>query len=105
MKAEEVVGLVAILFAIFIFGLLIKIEPISLAILLIIGGLIFFVLYTKNNYAIFGVIVLIFALLLKLMYQTEIKSKIIFSDYYLSAIILFLIIIVGFSIAYSLLSH
>ncbi len=105
MKAEEVVGLIAILFAIFIFGLLIKIEPISLAILLIIGGLVFFVLYTKNNYAIFGVIVLIFALLLKLMYQTEIKSKIIFSDYYLSAIILFLIIIVGFSIAYSLLSH
>jgi hypothetical protein len=105
MKAEEIGGLIALLFAVFIFGLLIKMEPIFLAILLVIGGLIFFVLYTKNNYAIFGVIVLIFALLLNLMYQTEINSKIIFSDYYLSTIVLFLIIIVGFLIAYKLLNQ
>ena len=105
MKVEESIGLFAILCAIFLFGLLIKIDQISLAILLIIGGLIFFVLYTKNNYAIFGVVVLIFSLLLTLAYRTEGWPKIVFSDYYISTIILFLIIILGFTIAYSLLKH
>ncbi len=105
MKVEESIGLFAILCAIFLFGLLIKIDQISLAILLIIGGLIFFVLYTKNNYAIFGVVVLIFSLLLTLAYRTEGWPKIVFSNYYLSTIILFLIIILGFTIAYSLLKH
>lgn len=105
MKVEEIFGLFALLFAVFLFGLLIKIEPISLAILLVIGGLVFFVLYIKNNYAVFGVTVLIFVLLFYLIYKTESAPKLIFSDYYLSTIILFLIIIVGFSIAYKLLSQ
>lgn len=105
MKVEEIIGLLSILCAIFLFGLLIKIDQISLAILLIIGGLIFFVLYTKNNYAIFGVVVLIFSLLLTLAYRTKGWPKPVFSDYYISTIILFLIIILGFTIAYSLLKH
>ncbi|RLJ01984.1 MAG: hypothetical protein DRP10_02655 [Candidatus Aenigmatarchaeota archaeon] len=104
MKVEEIIGLLSILCAIFLFGLLIKIDQISLAILLIIGGLIFFVLYTKNNYAIFGVVVLIFSLLLTFVYR-EGWPKIVFSNYYTSTIILFLIIILGFTIAYSLLKH
>ena len=104
MKVEESIGLFAILCAIFLFGLLIKIDQISLAILLIVGGLIFFVLYTKNNYAIFGVVVLIFSLLLTFAYR-EGWPKIVFSNYYISTIILFLIIILGFIIAYSLLKH
>ena len=100
MKAEEMVGILSILCAIFLFGLLVKLEPIALAILLIIGGLIFFTLYTKNNHAVFGVLVLIFALLFYLIYQTESGLGLVFSDYYISVIILFLIIIAGFLIAY-----
>ncbi len=105
MKAEEIIGLIAILCAIFIFGFLIEIEYISLAILLIIGGLIFFVLYTKNSYAIFGVTVLIFVLLFYLWSQFKSGLVISFSENYLGTIILFLIIILGFGIAYKMINH
>jgi len=110
MKTEEIVGLLGILLGLFLFGMLITMDAISLSILLIIGGLTFFVLYTKNTYAIFGLTVLIFVLLLYLFLpigleqffvgnQTE-GNFIQFPDYYLPAIVLLLIVIGGFLIAY-----
>ena len=102
MKTEEVIGLLAILCAILVIGFVIEIEQITLIVLLIVGGLLFFVLYTKNTYAIFGVLALISALLFYLSYQTESIISTAFPEDYLPTIILMMIVIIGLVIAYSM---
>jgi membrane-bound ClpP family serine protease len=112
MKVDEIVGLIGILLGLFLFGMLINLDYFHLSILLIIGGLIFFILYTKNTYAIFGLTILTFALLLYLFTpspfetpenQTNITAPFggyKLPSYYIPTIILFLIVILGFVIAY-----
>lgn len=105
MKAEEVVGLIGILLGLFLFGILINLDYIRISILITIGGLFFFIFYTKNSYAIFGLSVLIFALLLHLFFQspleiTKNQVNFVFPENYIPTIILFLIIIFGFALAY-----
>ncbi len=114
MKTEEIVGLLGILFGLFLFGILIAMDPISLTILISIGGLVFFILYTKNTHAIFGLTVLLFVLLLYLFLPGTLEQVftgnqtggnvtvpgIQVPDYYLPTIVLLLIVIGGFLIAY-----
>jgi len=111
MKFEEVVGLLGLLLGLFLFGILINLDYFSLSILIAIGGLIFFILYTKNTYIIFGCMVLVFVLLLYLFNppglefvgnQTNITSPLPshFPEYYIPTIVLLLIVIIGFAIAY-----
>ncbi|MCK4429295.1 MAG: hypothetical protein KAU95_02880 [Candidatus Aenigmarchaeota archaeon] len=102
MKTEEVIGLLAILCAILVIGFVMEIEQITLIILLVVGGLLFFVLYTKNTYAIFGMVALISALLFYLMHQTENLLPLTLPENYLPTIILIIIVIVGLVIAYNL---
>ncbi|MCK4730097.1 MAG: hypothetical protein KAT28_02155 [Candidatus Aenigmarchaeota archaeon] len=102
MKTEEVVGLVALLCAIFLFGIITELEPVSLSILLIIGGLVFLVINVQNNQAIFGCIVLIFTLLLYLFYNSGMNLQITLSEYYLPSIVAILILVIGFGAAYKL---
>ncbi len=104
MKTEEVIGLVALLCAIFLFGIITELEPVSLSILLIIGGLIFLVINVQNNQAIFGCIVLIFTLLFYLFYDSGMKLQITLSEYYLPSIVAILILVIGFGAAYKLLN-
>lgn len=114
MKTEEIAGLLGILIGLFLFGILIAMDPVSLSILMAIGGLIFFVLYTKNSYAIFGLTVLVFVLLFYLFLPPSLEQVFAgnqtagnvtapgtqFPDYYLPTIALLLIVIIGFLIAY-----
>jgi len=110
MKVEEVVGLIGILLGLFLFGNFINLNYIHLSILLIIGGLMFFIFYTKNTYAILGLTVLTFTLLLYLfspisLETSENNTNLTFGGYklpenYIPTIILFLIVFFGFAIAY-----
>ena len=102
MKTEEVIGLMTLLCAIFLFGIITELNPISLSILLVIGGLIFLVINVHNNQAIFGCIVLIFTLLLYLFYDSGMTLQITLSEYYLPSIVAILILIIGFGAAYKL---
>ncbi|RLI99827.1 MAG: hypothetical protein DRP06_02890 [Candidatus Aenigmatarchaeota archaeon] len=102
MKTEEIIGLVALLCAVFLFGIITELEPISLSILLIIGGLVFLVINVQNNQAIFGCIVLIFTLLFYMYYDSGMTLQITLSEYYLPSIVGILILMIGFGAAYKL---
>ncbi len=102
MKTEEFIGLMALLCAVFIFGIITELEPVSLSILLIIGGLVFLVINVQNNQAIFGCIVLIFTLLFYMYYDSGMTLQITISEYYLPSIVAILILMIGFGAAYKL---
>ncbi|OYT42964.1 MAG: hypothetical protein B6U88_02370 [Candidatus Aenigmarchaeota archaeon ex4484_56] len=100
MKLDEIVGLLGVLFSIFIFfGFIVKTDPISLMILIVIGGLFFYSVYSKNNYAIFGSIVLISSLLFYLLYAKTGTLELSLSKNYLAGILTIIIILSGFIIA------
>lgn len=99
MKAEEIIGLLMLLVAIFIFGLLLEVQMLQLIAMLIIGGLVFLVIFIKNPYALIGGITLIFALIVYLFYS-EGSQSISLSGDFLSTILLMLVVIGGFALAY-----
>ncbi len=102
MKTEEIIGLMALLCAVFLFGIITELEPVSLTILLIIGGLVFLVINVQNNQAIFGCIALIFTLLFYMFYDSGMNLQITLSEYYLPSIVAILILVIGFGAAYKL---
>jgi hypothetical protein len=67
MTDTKILGVIALLFAVFIFGIIVGASPLQLAILLVVGGLVFLAATVKENVAIVGFIVLIFALLFYLI--------------------------------------
>jgi len=96
------IGLLATLFAVFIFGMIVGTEPLKLAILLIVGGLVFLVITTKENVAVMGFTVLIFALLFYLMYPMDKIANFTIKNpsNYFSILIVIAIILVALIVAY-----
>jgi hypothetical protein len=117
MIAREIIGLLGIVFGLFLFGMFMNMNYISLLILLALGGIFFFAVYLKNAYATIGLVVLAFALILYLFSPSGIEGLPIenetgttnftaptvtynFPDYYIPTIVLLLVVIVGFVMAY-----
>ena len=102
MTDTKIFGVIALLFAVFIFGIIIGASPIQLAILLVIGGLVFLAATIKENFAVVGFIVLIFALLFYLIYplQPIANFTIANPENYFSTLIVMGIVIVGLYMAF-----
>jgi hypothetical protein len=102
MTDTKILGVIALLFALFVFGIIVGASPIQLAIVLIIGGLIFLAVTVKESFAIVGFIVLIFALLFYLIYplQPIANFQIQNPEQYFSTLIVLAIVIVALYVAF-----
>ncbi|MGC9310178.1 MAG: hypothetical protein ACP5E4_00470 [Candidatus Aenigmatarchaeota archaeon] len=102
MAETQYLGLVAILFAIFIVGMILGTAPMKLIIILAIGALVFLTISMKDNMAVMGFTVLIFALLLYLIYPSMPMASFSFSapEEYFSTLLLVVIVLVGLIMAY-----
>lgn len=102
MEGNKILGVIALLFALFIFGIIVGATPIQLAIVLIVGGLVFLAVTVKENWAIVGFIVLIFALLFYLVVPLQpIASFTIQNpEQYFSTLIVLAIVIVALYVAF-----
>ncbi len=102
MAENTYLGLLAILFAIFIFGMIFGTDPMKLLVILAIGALVFLLMTIKDTTVIMGLVVLIFALLFYLMYPIQGVAQFHFSasEDYFGGVLLILIVIVGFVLAY-----
>jgi len=102
MEDTKILGVIALLFALFIVGIIVGASPIQLAIVLVIGGLVFLAITVKDNWAIVGFIVLIFALLFYLVIplQPIANFSIENPEQYFSTLIVLGIVIVALYVAY-----
>jgi len=102
MADNKILGVIALLLALFIVGIIVGASPMQLAIVLVIGGLVFLAITMKDNIAIVGFIVLIFALLFYLIYplQPIASFSIENPEQYFSTLIVLGIVIVALFMAF-----
>ncbi|MBN2094669.1 MAG: hypothetical protein JW727_01350 [Candidatus Aenigmarchaeota archaeon] len=98
----QLMGVLAILFSIFILGAIVGTEPLTLAIFLLVGGLAFLAITTKDNFAVMGFTVLIFALLFYVTYPVQPIAAITIDNpqNYFSTLIVMGIVLVGLLFAF-----